>query len=242
MANAFLKLGLAGARGRMGRTVAALVADRNDIALVSAYGRVDQTQHALAECEVIIDFSTAEAAASLAARAGAQGRPALVIGATGFTAAQDQTIKDASRRVAIIKSGNFSLGINLLAALVEQAADRLGPEDWDIEILEAHHRRKADAPSGTALMLGDAAARGRGAAVADRKPGARVGGTIGFASLRAGGIVGEHQVLIASEDEIITLGHSARDRAVFAKGAIAAALWVRGRPPGLYGMNDVLGF
>ena len=242
MAVSSLNLGLAGARGRMGQTVAALVAERSDITLVCGYGRADEPKRALAECEVIIDVSTAGAAASLAARAGAQGRPALVIGATGFTAAENQAIESASRRVAIVKSGNFSLGINLLAALVEQAADRLGSQDWDVEILEAHHRLKADAPSGTALMLGEAAARGRGGNVARRAEGVRTEGTIGFASLRAGGIVGEHKVLIASEDEIITLGHSARDRAVFAKGALAAALWVRGRPPGLYGMKDVLGF
>jgi 4-hydroxy-tetrahydrodipicolinate reductase len=225
----------------MGRSVAALIADRTDIALASAYGRTDAVR-ALSECEVIIDFSTASASAALAARAGAQGRPALVIGATGLTAAEERTIKDASHRTAIVKSGNFSLGINLLAALLEQAAARLGPEDWDIEILEVHHRGKTDAPSGTALMLGEAAARGRGTDVARRDAGVRAKGNIGFASLRAGGIVGEHQVLIASDDEVITLGHSARDRAVFARGALAAAIWVRGRPPGLYGMKDVLGF
>jgi len=125
----------------------------------------------------------------------------------------------------------------------------LGPEDWDIEIVEAHHRRKVDAPSGTALMLGEAAATGRGVDLRtveqrarDGLTGPRAAGAIGFASLRGGGVVGEHSVVFAAEDEIITLSHSARDRGLFARGAVTAALWVAGKPPGLYDMMDVLGF
>ena len=151
--------------------------------------------------------------------------------------------------VAIVRSGNFSLGVNVLIGLVEHAALRLDARDWDIEVLEAHHRRKVDAPSGTALMLGEAAAAGRGGDLSDLKSppydgitGEREPGRIGFAALRAGGIVGEHTVLFASEDEVVSLSHKAIDRSLFARGAVAAAAWVRSRPPGLYDMQDVLGF
>jgi 4-hydroxy-tetrahydrodipicolinate reductase len=137
----------------------------------------------------------------------------------------------------------------MLVGLVEQAARRLGPDAWDVEIFEAHHRNKADAPSGTALMLGEAAARGRGAELAALRGspreglcGARPRGEIGFSVMRAGGIVGEHAVVFAADDEIVTLSHSARDRSLFARGAVEAALWVRGKPPGIYDMQDVLGF
>ncbi len=146
-------------------------------------------------------------------------------------------------------SGNFSLGVNILIGLVEHAALRLDARDWDIEVLETHHRRKVDAPSGTALMLGEAAANGRGrdlkelrSAPYDGITGPRETGKIGFASLRAGGVIGDHTVMFASEDEMLTLSHSAMDRSLFAKGAVAAAAWVRNRRPGLYDMQDVLGF
>lgn len=155
----------------------------------------------------------------------------------------------AAEKVAIVKSGNFSLGVNILIGLVQHAAQRLDARDWDIEITEAHHRRKVDSPSGTALMLGEAAAEGRFADLDDlrSKPydgvqGEREIGKIGFSSIRAGGIIGEHTVLFASEDEVLTLSHSAIDRSLFAKGAVAAAAWVRTRGPGLYDMQDVLGF
>jgi 4-hydroxy-tetrahydrodipicolinate reductase len=148
-----------------------------------------------------------------------------------------------------VRSGNFSLGVNLLLGLVDQMARRLGPEDWDIELFEAHHRRKVDAPSGTALMLGEAAARARGvdlAKVAERGrdglTGARAAGAIGFSVMRGGGLVGEHSISFIADDEVVTLSHSARDRSLFARGALAAALWVAGKPPGLYDMQDVLGF
>ena len=155
----------------------------------------------------------------------------------------------AARRVAIVKSGNYSLGVNVLAGLVQQAAQRLSANDWDIEVFEAHHRRKVDAPSGTALMLGEAAARGRQSELAavqvrarDGITGPRPQGAIGFSVMRGGGIVGEHSVTFAAEEETLTFSHSARDRSLFAAGAVKAALWVAGRPPGLYDMMDVLGF
>ena len=162
---------------------------------------------------------------------------------------QEADLAASADKVAIVRSGNFSLGVNILIGLVEHAALRLDARDWDIEVLEAHHRKKADAPSGTALMLGEAAANGRGHDLTDlRRPmregltGERDQGSIGFSALRAGGIIGEHTVVFASDDEVIRLSHSAIDRSLFAKGAVAAAAWARGRPPGLYDMQDVLGF
>jgi len=251
-----IRVGVAGALGRMGQVLQSLTAERADMALAARIDRPEaageapllRPEKALGLCDVIIDFSTAAASTELAVLAAASGAPALVIGATGFTAEQEAAIAVAARQIAIVKSGNFSLGVNMLALLVEEAARRLGPEAWDVEILEAHHRRKVDAPSGTALLLGDAAARGRGEAPEIARAPARSGlsgprpeGGIGYASIRGGGIVGEHSVIFAAEDEIITLSHSARDRSLFGRGALAAAAWVVTAPPGLYGMRDVLG-
>lgn len=199
------------------------------------------------KADVWIDFTSPEG--SVAALDALVGTPvkAAVIGTTGLTSEQEAKIADHAKRIAIVRSGNFSLGVNLLAALVEQAAQRLGPE-WDIEITEAHHRRKVDAPSGTALLLGDAAAHGRNVKLSDArlKPhdgitGERKEGGIGFSAIRGGGIVGDHDVRFIAERETVTLSHHASDRAVFADGALAAALWVANRPPGLYSMRDVLG-
>jgi 4-hydroxy-tetrahydrodipicolinate reductase len=238
----------------MGKAVEGLVQDRSDMVLAARIDRAGAAaslvspDEALALCDVIIDFSTPEAAVALAGLAAAAQAPALVIGATGFTPDQDAAIAQASDRIAIVKSGNFSLGVNLLAMLVEAAARKLGHAAWDIEILETHHRRKVDAPSGTALLLGDAAAAGRGEdRFAARLPvrsgltGPRPEGGVGYASLRGGGVVGDHSVIFAAEDEIITLSHSARDRSLFARGALAAAAWVVSASPGLYDMKDVLG-
>ena len=254
--NPRLKLGVGGALGRMGRAVVA-AAQSLDMELTARFDRpeggVDDglvtSEVALATCEVIVDFSSPAASVALARAAAMRGGVALVIGATGFSAEEDAAMAKAARSIAIVKSGNFSIGVNILAGLVEQAAARLGPELWDIEIFEAHHRRKIDAPSGTAKLLAEAAARGRGEALADLSlplrdevTGPREPGGIGFSFMRGGGIVGEHSVVFAAEEEIITLSHSARDRALFARGALAAAAWVKGKAPGLYGMGDVLGF
>ena len=240
-----LRIAVVGAHGRMGRAVSAAVAASDDLALASEIDRDDPLDLATA-ADVAVDFTTPEASVELARRAAAAGAPALVIGTTGFDAAAEAEVGRAAERVAIVKSGNFSLGVNLLLGLVEQAA-RLLP-DYDIEVFEAHHRRKVDAPSGTALMLGEAAAKGRGVQLAqaavrgrDGVTGARPEGAIGFSVVRAGGVVGEHRVWFAAEDEILTLTHSARDRALFARGALVAARWVAGKPPGLYGMAEVLG-
>jgi 4-hydroxy-tetrahydrodipicolinate reductase len=254
-----VRIGIAGALGRMGQAVWAQaqgviavggVADRPETR-GSALGELTltDTRDLIGDCDVIIDFSTPEASADLADQAFERGRCALVIGTTGLSGEQTARVARAARRVAVVMSGNFGLGVNVLAGLVEQAAARLTAQGWDIEIVEAHHRRKVDAPSGSALMLGEAAARGRGARLSDKAVRGRDGltgerpvGAIGFSSIRGGGIVGEHSVILASEDEILTLSHSARDRGLFAKGAILAARWAAAKPAGLYDMMDVLGF
>ena len=245
--SAIFHAGISGARGRMGRAVSAALDAREDVVVATRFDRGETPDLSL--CDVVIDFSTPDASVELARACAARGGPALVIGSTGLSPEQDAEILNAAGTVAIVRSGNFSLGVNILIGLVEHAAQRLDAADWDIEVLETHHRRKADAPSGTALMLGEAAASGRGEDLADvRSPpydgltGERQSGSIGFASLRAGGVIGEHTVLFASDDETITLSHSAIDRSLFAKGAVAAAAWVRSRKPGLYDMQDVLGF
>lgn len=245
--SAIFHAGISGARGRMGRAVSAALDARDDVVVAARFDRGETPDLSL--CDVVIDFSTPDASVELARACAERGGPALVIGSTGLSPEQESDIHKASERIAIVRSGNFSLGVNILIGLVEHAAQRLDAADWDIEVLEAHHRRKADAPSGTALMLGEAAASGRGEDLADVRTapydgitGARETGRIGFASLRAGGIVGDHTVLFASDDETLTLSHSAIDRSLFAKGAVAAAAWVRNRKPGLYDMQDVLGF
>jgi 4-hydroxy-tetrahydrodipicolinate reductase len=200
-----------------------------------------------AKADGVLDFTTPAASVVFAGYA-AQARIAHVVGTTGCTADDDAKIAAAARHATIVKSGNMSLGVNLLAVLIEQAARALGPDDFDIEVLEMHHRHKVDAPSGTALLLGEAAARGRGidltdhsVRVRDGHTGAREQGAIGFATLRGGSVVGEHSVILAGTGERVTLTHQADDRAIFARGAVKAALWARGRKPGLYSMRDVLG-
>lgn len=263
-------IALAGVAGRMGQALVAAAAGDRRLAISGASERpgtpavgltvaelapggpqgvrvADTVAGAATGAAVWIDFTAP--AASLAALAALPdcGVRAVVLGTTGFTAAEEAAIEAAATRLAIVRSGNFSLGVNLLAGLVRQAARRLGP-DWDIEILETHHRRKVDAPSGTALLLGEAAAQGRGVALADVRVDGRSGqtgprpdGAIGFAVLRGGGVVGDHTVQFLSELESLTLSHHARDRSIFAAGALEAAVWAAARPPGLYGMGDVLG-
>ncbi|MBX3577740.1 MAG: 4-hydroxy-tetrahydrodipicolinate reductase [Rhizobiaceae bacterium] len=207
----------------------------------------DDPLPAFAKADGVLDFTQPAATVQFAGYA-AQARIVHVIGTTGCSAEDDAAIAAAARHATIVKSGNMSLGVNLLAALVEQAARALDPADFDVEILEMHHRMKVDAPSGTALLLGEAAAKGRGIALADSSvrsrdghTGARAAGTIGFATLRGGSVVGEHAVILAGTGERIALSHHAEDRGIFARGAVKAALWGRGRKPGLYSMKDVLG-
>lgn len=196
--------------------------------------------------EAVIDF-TSPAAVVAHAEIAAQARIAHIIGATGFTDEHLAAIAAAARHATIVRAGNMSLGVNLLTALTKKVAAALDA-DYDIEIVESHHRMKVDAPSGTALMLGEAAAEGRGVSLADVKDsgrdgitGARTRGHIGFAALRGGDVVGEHDVIFASEGERLILRHIATDRMLFARGAMKATLWARGRKPGEYDMMDVLG-
>ena len=210
-------------------------------------GLVDRS-YAITAADVIIDFTTGRAATELAELCAQEGGPSLVIGATGFEEDDLARITAAGRTIPIVRSGNFSIGLNMLAGLVAQVSRTLPAEAWDIEILDAHHRRKLDAPSGTALMLGTAAAEGRGIDLSatarhgrDGITGERPVGEIGFAVMRGGGIVGEHSVVFAATDEVVTLSHSALDRSMFARGALSAARWLVGREPGEYDMQDVLG-
>jgi 4-hydroxy-tetrahydrodipicolinate reductase len=233
----------------MGQAVVNAIAARDGAHLQSAFGRPGPSPDDLASVDALVDFTTPEASVALAVLCAERGGPALVLGATGFTPGQEAQIATAAKAIAIVRSGNFSLGVNVLLGLVRQAARALPAQTYDIEISEAHHRRKVDAPSGTALMLGQAVADGRGVTLDREVIGPREGiigprpvGGIGFSVLRGGGIVGEHSVVFAAEDELLTLSHSARDRGLFARGAAEAALWVVTQPPGLYDMQDVLGF
>jgi 4-hydroxy-tetrahydrodipicolinate reductase len=207
----------------------------------------DDPLPAFATADGVLDFTTPATSVEFAGYA-AQARIVHVIGTTGCSAQDNASIQAAARHATIVKSGNMSLGVNLLAVLVEQAARALDAGDFDIEILEMHHRHKVDAPSGTALLLGEAAAAGRGIDLGensvrsrDGHTGVRKAGSIGFAALRGGSVVGDHSVVLAGTGERITLAHHAEDRAIFARGAVKAALWARGRKPGLYSMRDVLG-
>lgn len=264
-----LKLAIAGAGGRMGRELARIVHATEGCTLAGGLeakgsphvgtdcgeligaGRLgvaisDDPAAVLAGVDGIIDFTIPRATLSLVALTAAQ-KKIHVIGTTGIDAAGDDMIREAAARTTILKTGNFSLGVNLLAALVRKAAAALG-EDFDIEVLEMHHRMKIDAPSGTALLLGKAAADGREVSlkeksvrVRDGHTGARNSGDIGFATLRGGSVVGDHTVIFAGNGERLELRHVAESRELFARGAVRAALWAKGRAPGLYSMMDVLG-
>jgi 4-hydroxy-tetrahydrodipicolinate reductase len=238
---------LAGAIERPGSPF--LGKDAGELAGVGAIGVAisDDPLPVFAKADGVLDFSVPSASVEFAGYA-AQARIVHVIGTTGCTEADDAKIAAAARHATIVKSGNMSLGVNLLAVLVEQAARALDAADFDIEILEMHHKHKVDAPSGTALLLGEAAAAGRGVTLAgnevrvrDGHTGPRKAGSIGFATLRGGSVVGDHTVILAGAGERITLSHHAEDRSLFASGAVKAALWARGKKPGLYSMRDVLG-
>jgi 4-hydroxy-tetrahydrodipicolinate reductase len=239
-----MKLTIAGASGRMGQTLLRLIEENpRDFSLadtLSDQSSASKIKAAFTKAEAVIDFTAPEASVIYAELAAAHGI-AHIIGTTGFSAKQEQKIKKASEKTIIVKSGNMSLGVNLLCALVKQTASRLGSE-FDVEILEMHHRNKIDAPSGTALMLGKAAAQGRKESFSPLvERNCKRGKGIGFASLRGGSIVGEHEVIFAGPSERLILSHSAEDRTIFARGALKAALWVKGKKPGLYSMQDVLG-
>jgi 4-hydroxy-tetrahydrodipicolinate reductase len=238
-------IGILGADGRMGKAIARLL-DGGSFAGGADVG--DDVAALAATSDVLVDFTAPDGLQAHLDAAVAAGTP-IVIGTTGLKPEHHQAIDEAAKRVAVLQTANTSIGVNVLRALVEQAARRLGP-DWDIEILDVHHRDKLDSPSGTALLLGASANIGRGAASNiennrfDRMqegPHAREQGGIYYASLRGGSVAGDHLVVFAGDGERIELGHRAESRAIFAQGAIRAARWLAGKPPGRYTMADVLG-
>ena len=264
-----MRLIVAGAGGRMGRTLIKAIAETRGMTLA---GAVDAPGSAIigrdagelaglgsngvsvtadvgplmAKADGLVDFTIPAATVVLAELTARQGI-AHIIGTTGLKDAEEKLIAEAAKKTAVVKSGNFSMGVNLIAALTKRVAKTLD-QSFDIEIFEMHHNKKIDAPSGTALMFGRAAAEGRGIDLAahsergrDGETGARKPGDIGFASLRGGTVVGEHSVIFAGPAERVELVHRAEDRMIFARGALHAALWARGQKPGLYSMADVLG-
>ncbi len=265
-----MKLVVVGAAGRMGQALIRAIDAIDGVVLSGAVERpgieklgsdagelagigkldvaiTDDPLPVFADADGVLDFTSPAATITFAGYA-AQARIVHVIGTTGCTPEDDAAIAAAARHATIVKSGNMSLGVNLLSVLTEQAARALAPEAFDIEVLEMHHKHKVDAPSGTALLLGESAATGRNVRLADKsvrvrdgQTGAREDATIGFATLRGGSVVGEHSVIFAGTGERFTLTHQAEDRGIFARGAVTAALWGRGRKPGLYSMRDVLG-
>ena len=264
-----LNIGVTGAAGRMGRALITVCTQHPNSRLAAAIERpgssllasdagdlaglgrldislVDTLEDVIGSIDTLIDFTRPDATLSNLSMCVNYGKN-IVIGTTGFDAAQKQQIREAAERIGIVFAPNMSVGVNLCLKLLDTAARVLG-DDVDIEIIEAHHRHKVDAPSGTALMLGEAAAEGRGVSlpdVADRGrdgiTGARNAGAIGFTAIRGGDIVGEHEVIFAGEGERIKISHIATDRRLFAKGAIKAAIWGRGKGPGCFDMRDVLG-
>ncbi len=264
-----MKIAIMGAGGRMGRELARAVHAASDcvinggielpgspllgqdVGAVAGIGDVgaritDDALELIARSDAVLDFTVPKASVEVAGLA-ANARIVHVLGTTGLSEADDAAVAAAARHATIIKAGNMSLGVNLLVALTKRVAQALD-EDFDIEVLEMHHKHKIDAPSGTALMLGNAAAEGRGISHNDRSVRVRDGhtgprnrGDIGYATLRGGNVVGEHTVIFAADGERIELTHRATDRGLFARGAVRAALWGRGKPPGLYSMMDVLG-
>ncbi len=264
-----MRLIVAGAGGRMGRVLVKTISETKGAVLTGALEApasplLGQDSGVLAglpangialsadlwelskDADGVIDFTVPQATIANVAIA-AQQKLVHVIGTTGLSASDDAVIKSVTQRATVVKSGNMSLGVNLLAALVKRVAKSLD-EDFDIEVLEMHHKMKVDAPSGTALMLGEAAAQGRGIKLGQRAVRSRDGltgerpvGDIGFATLRGGTVVGEHTVIFAGANERLELSHKAGDRALFATGAVKAALWARNQKPGFYSMADVLG-
>jgi 4-hydroxy-tetrahydrodipicolinate reductase len=264
-----MKIAVLGAAGRMGQALTGVLAatpgctvsggleakgspyvgrDIGEVAGLEPLGVAitDDPLPLFAHVDGVLDFTTPASTVAFVALS-AQARIVHVIGTTGLTNADEATIEAAARHATIVKAGNMSQGVNLVAVLTAQVAKALGPE-FDIEILEMHHRHKRDAPSGTSLMLGRAAAEGReisleerGVRTRDGETGPRREGDIGFAALRGGDVVGEHRVIFAGPGERIELAHIATDRDIFARGAVKAALWARGKGPGLFSMKDVLG-
>jgi 4-hydroxy-tetrahydrodipicolinate reductase len=252
--SAMTAIGILGAGGRMGRAIAAVAEEMGGKAIGGidkdgpVFGDYAHVAALAAASNVLVDFSVPGALAANLDAARAARKP-IVIGTTGLQAEHHIMIDATAREIPVLQSANTSLGVNLLRHLVKEAAAKLGP-DWDIEILEMHHRHKVDAPSGTALLLGDSAAEGRQSTLEELSRTDRMGegnnrareeGTIGFASLRGGSAAGDHMVVFATEGERIEIGHRAENRSIFARGAVRACLWIAGRSTGRYTMGDVLG-
>lgn len=245
MSQSKAQFGVIGHKGRMGQALADAIAEAGHELRVG----VDEGGHPgplAAQCDVLVDFSVPDALDEALGAAKVAGIP-ILIGTTGLATKHHEAIDAAGEVIPVLQTGNTSLGVNLLCHLIHRAATTLG-EDWDIEVLEMHHRHKVDAPSGTALLMGLAAAEGRGIPLdsnsergRDGITGERGEGTIGFASLRGGTVAGDHSVIFAGPEECITLSHSAENRMIFARGAVKAASWLIGQEPGRYTMNDVLG-
>lgn len=257
------KIGILGCMGRMGQALEVAVASAPNLTLLIGSEReghpligkttakhslaiTDQPEVVFSAADLVIDF-TPPGNTSLHAQMAASNNTKLLVGTTGLSSVDEAALDSAAQNIAVMQAGNYSVGVNVLMSLVRETAARLG-EDWDAEIIEMHHRGKIDAPSGTALMLGEAVADGRGGALSDlRAPmregvtGEREEGSIGFASLRGGSVVGEHSTVFASSSETITLSHRAENRGLFADGAVRAACWLAGRESGRYSMQDVLG-
>ncbi len=263
MTDTITRIGIIGCMGRMGQAIltrvqsdpAAAFSAGSEIASHPLAGSLvpgtdvvvaNSAEAVFRDADVVIDFTPPGQTAAHAALAVETATP-YVVGTTGLTAADHMALTVAGERVAVIQAGNFSLGVNMLMALVREAASKLDPS-WDIEVVEMHHRHKVDAPSGTALMLGEAAAEGRGKSLEELRTPAREGitgertdGTIGFAALRGGAVIGEHEVIFASESERLVLSHKAENRGLFADGAVKAALWLVRQSAGRYSMSDMLG-
>lgn len=265
-----MQIAILGATGRMGKELLKAVHGEAEATLCAALVRkgnplegtdigpalgipaqsvifTSDRENVFSKAEAVIDFTTPESSMETAA-ACAQHKLVHIVGTTGFTEEQEKQLKAYAGSTAIIHSHNFSVGVNLILYWVEQAAKALSADKFDIEVLEMHHRHKVDAPSGTAISLGHAAAKGRGIPLEtvaryerQGRTGVRTPGEIGFATLRGGEVIGDHTVLFAGESERIEFTHKAQDRSIFAKGAVQAALWGKGKAPGLYTMRDVLG-
>jgi len=240
-----IKFAVLGHKGRMGQALADAIEQAGHEFCVGVDMGGDPSP-SLGQCDVAVDFSSPDGLIANLEAARAAGIP-ILIGTTGLEAEHFDAIEDAAQTIPVLQTGNTSLGVTVLAALVKQAATKLGP-DWDIEIVEMHHRGKVDAPSGTAKLLGEAAAAGRGIDLAanreagrDGNTGARSEGAIGFAALRGGTVAGDHSVILAGAEERLTLSHSAENRMIFARGAVKGAAWMIGKPAGRYSMEDVLG-
>ena len=238
------KIGIIGSAGRMGHALVAAIAEAG-LAHAGGADQGDDVGALVRASDVLVDFSSPAALDANLAACTAAGKP-VVIGTTGLEAAHHAAIDEATGNIAILQTGNTSLGVNMLAALVEQAAAKLG-DDWDIEIVEMHHRHKVDAPSGTAKLLGEAAATGRGIDLANSSESGRDGitggrqkGAIGFAALRGGSVAGDHSVILATDEERLELTHRAENRMIFARGAVKAAQWLAGQRAGRYQMSDFL--